>query len=46
MLLGVLLPERAKQVPYGKQRGTKNSTPEIQIMTKAMLVEALTLFTE
>jgi len=26
-----------KQISYGKQRETKNSTPEIQVMTKAML---------
>jgi len=26
-----------KQISYGKQRETKNSTPEIKVMTNAML---------
>jgi len=26
-----------KQISYGKQRETKNSTPEIEVMTNAML---------
>jgi hypothetical protein len=26
-----------KQISYGKQRETKNSTPEIEIMTNALL---------
>jgi hypothetical protein len=27
-----------KQISYGEQRETKNSTPQIEIMTNAMLV--------
>jgi hypothetical protein len=26
-----------KQIPYGKQRETKNGTPEIEVMTNAIL---------
>ena len=35
--IGVSLCERVKQIPHGKQRETKRSTPEIEIMTNAML---------
>jgi len=36
-LLGVSLCQRLKQISYGKQGKTKNSTPEIEGMTHAML---------
>ena len=29
--------KRMKQISYGKQRETKNGTPEIEVMTNAML---------
>src|SRR5229473_1746761 len=35
--LGVLLCKHMKQISYGKQRETKHSTREIQVMTNAML---------
>ena len=34
---GVPHSKRMKQISYGKQRETKNSAPEIEIMTNAML---------
>jgi hypothetical protein len=36
-LLGVSLCNGMKQISYGKQRETKNSTPEIQVVTNAVL---------
>ena len=36
-LLGAPLSKRIKQVPYGKQREAKHSTPEIKVMANAIL---------
>jgi hypothetical protein len=36
--LGVASCQCGEQISYGKQRETDNSTPEIEIMTRAMLV--------
>ncbi|OLC71012.1 MAG: hypothetical protein AUH87_03520 [Deltaproteobacteria bacterium 13_1_40CM_4_54_4] len=36
-MLVVSLFKRMKQIPYGKQCETKNSTPEIDVMTNATL---------
>jgi hypothetical protein len=35
--LGMSLCKRMKQISLGKQRHTKNSTPEIEVMSNAML---------
>jgi hypothetical protein len=37
----VPLCERLKQISYGKQRETKDCTPEIQVMTNTMLVSPM-----
>jgi hypothetical protein len=34
---GLLSCERVKQISHGKQRETQNTTPEIHVMTNAML---------
>ena len=34
---GLLLHNRVKQIPYWKQRKAENSTPEIEVMSNAML---------